>query len=152
VKPESFPDDAAKVNYVLSFLKGTALDYFKPFLTDNPTNEPGWLTDFDIFTEELYIYFGPYSQQAKAKVELEQLVMKDNYKATKFFIDFYKLSSLLNHNDSSPYRMAYNAMPKRIKDELVHFDKHRNLDTFRDLVQKIDQQYWEHRGELAHET
>jgi hypothetical protein len=28
-KPESFPDDAAKVSYALSFLKGTALDYFE---------------------------------------------------------------------------------------------------------------------------
>jgi hypothetical protein len=83
-KPESFPNDAAKVNYVLSFLKGMALDYFKPFLTNDPANKCGWLTDFNYFTEELFIYFGPYNQQAEAEVKLEQLVMKDNYKATKF--------------------------------------------------------------------
>jgi hypothetical protein len=83
-KPESFPDNAAKINYVLSILKGMALDYFEPFLTDDLANEPGWLTDFDYFTEELYIYFGPYDQQAEAELKLEQLVMKDNYKATSF--------------------------------------------------------------------
>jgi hypothetical protein len=58
-KPESFRNDSAKVNYVLSFLKGTALDCFEPFLIDDPVNEPGWLTNFEYFAEELYIYFSP---------------------------------------------------------------------------------------------
>jgi Domain of unknown function (DUF4939) len=84
-KPESFRDDSAKINYILSLLKGTALDYFEPFLVEDLANEPGWLTNFEYFTKELYIYFGLYDQQAKAKIELEQLVMKDNHKATKFF-------------------------------------------------------------------
>jgi hypothetical protein len=75
-------------NYVLSFLKGTALDYFEPFLIDDLANKTGWLTNFKYFTKELYIYFGPYNQQAEAEIELEQLVMKDNHKATKFFVDF----------------------------------------------------------------
>jgi hypothetical protein len=122
-KPESFPDDAAKVNYVFSFLKGTALNYFEPLLTNDLANEPSWLTDFDYFTMELYIYFGPYDQEAKAEVELEQIIMKNNYKATKFFIEFYKLSILLNHKDLTLYRMAYNAMLGRVKDKLVHFNK-----------------------------
>jgi hypothetical protein len=87
-KPESFRDDAAKFTYILSFLKEPALDYFEPFLVNDPVNEPAWLTNFEYFTEELYIYFGPYNQQAEAKIELEQLVMKDNHKATKFFVDF----------------------------------------------------------------
>jgi hypothetical protein len=30
-----FSGDLAKVNYSLSFLKGMALDYFKPYLMDN---------------------------------------------------------------------------------------------------------------------
>jgi hypothetical protein len=42
-KPESFPDDAAKINYVLSFLNGMALNYFKPFLTDALANKLSWL-------------------------------------------------------------------------------------------------------------
>jgi hypothetical protein len=49
-KPGSFRDDSAKVNYVLSFLKGMALNYFEPFLIEDPTNEPGWLTNFEYFT------------------------------------------------------------------------------------------------------
>jgi hypothetical protein len=121
-KPESFHDDEAKVTYVLSFLKEPAIDFFEPFLVNNRV-EPAWLTDFELLTEELYINFGPYDQQAEAEIELEQLVMKDSHKATKFFVEFYQLSAMLNHNESSLYRKAYTAMLKRIKDEMVHFDK-----------------------------
>jgi hypothetical protein len=56
----------------LSFLKEPALDYFEPFLVNNPVNEPAWLTNFEYFTEELYIYFGPYDQQAQAEIELDE--------------------------------------------------------------------------------
>ena len=39
-KPKSFQTDQSKVNYSLSFLKGTALDYFEPYLADDPVIEP----------------------------------------------------------------------------------------------------------------
>ena len=40
-KKKSFRSDVSdKVTYALSFLKGTALDYFEPYLTDNPDQEP----------------------------------------------------------------------------------------------------------------
>jgi hypothetical protein len=109
-KPEYFRDDTAKVTYILSFLKEPALDYFEPFLVDDPANKPACLTNFELFTEELYIYFGPYDQQAEAEIELEQLVMKDNHKATKFFVEFYRILAMLDHNESSLYRKAYTAI------------------------------------------
>ena len=40
----------AKVNYAMSFLKGMALNYFKPFL-DTPDDEPAWLKDYELFLE-----------------------------------------------------------------------------------------------------
>jgi hypothetical protein len=91
-------------------------------------------------------------QQAEAEIELEQLVMKDNHKVTKFFVDFYQISTMLDHNNSSLYPKVYTAMPKRVKDELIHFNMPRTLYELRDLIQKIDQHCWEHRGELAPET
>jgi hypothetical protein len=52
-KPESFRGDKAKVTYVLSFLKEPAINFFDPFLVDDTINEPAWLTDFELLTEEL---------------------------------------------------------------------------------------------------
>ena len=92
-QPKAFRMENAKVNYAMSFLKGTALDYFKPFL-DTPDDEPAWLRDYELFVKELLINFSPYNALADAEVELNALIMKDNHKATRFFIDFFQLSTL----------------------------------------------------------
>ena len=98
------------------------------------------------------INFSPYDQVTDAEVELKQLVMKDNHKATKFFVDFYQISTLLDYNNQALHRKAYLALLKRIKDELIHFDKPWNLDDLRDLIQKIDQHYWECQSKVSRET
>jgi len=76
-KPKFFQTKQLKVNYSLSFLKGTTLNYFKPYLTDDPVNKPVWLNDYELFIKELLIKFSPYDMMADAEVELEQLIMKD---------------------------------------------------------------------------
>jgi hypothetical protein len=89
-RPQDFRHDSMKVNYALSFLKELALDYFEPYLVDDVADEPLWVSDYMAFTEELYKFFGPYDQVADAEVELENLVMKDNHKATRFFIQYQR--------------------------------------------------------------
>jgi len=71
---------------------------------------------------------------ADAEVELEQLFMKDNHKATNFFVDLYRLASPLQYNYEALHQRAYLALPKRIKDEMVHFDKPCLLDKLQDLL------------------
>ena len=61
---------------------------------DNPNQEHVWLIDYDEFIEGLMINFGQYNQVANAVVELEKLVIKDNHKATKFFVAFHQISAL----------------------------------------------------------
>ena len=141
----------AKVNYAMSFLKGTALDYFKPFL-DTPDDEPAWLEDYEIFVEELLINFSLYDALADAEAELDTLIMKDSHKAMRFFINFFRLSTLCNYNDRVLLRKAYSALPKRIKDEMTHFNCPSMLQELRDLVLRIDQRYWEHKAELTHKN
>ena len=85
----------------------TALDYFKLYLANDPENKPTWINDYKLFVKELLINFSPYNMIADAEVELEQLIMKDNHKATKFFVDFYQLASLLQHNNEALYQRAY---------------------------------------------
>ena len=66
-----FEDDTDKVNYVLSFLKGTALDCFESAILD--PIEPAWLSDFDLFLEELEANFGTYDPVGEAEAELKDL-------------------------------------------------------------------------------
>ena len=138
----------AKVNYAMSFLKGTALDYFKLFL-DTPDDKPAWLKDYELFVQELLINFRLYNALADAEAELNALIMKDNHKATRFFIDFFRLSTLCDYNDRALLQKAYSTLPKRVKDEMTHFDCLFMLQELRDLVLRIDQRYWECKAKLV---
>src|SRR5882724_3093285 len=71
--PDQFQDDTTKVNYILSHLKGSTLDCFKPALLD--PIEPIWLSDLNLFIEELETNFGTYDPVGKAEAELEGLRM-----------------------------------------------------------------------------
>ena len=66
-----FQDDTMKVNYVLSYLKGIALvclnmDCWK-------ANEPAWLSDFDLFSQELLALLIPLG---KPKPNLKDFIYK----------------------------------------------------------------------------
>src|SRR5882724_4324415 len=56
--PHQFQYNTRKVNYILSHLKGSALDCFEPTLLD--PIEPIWLSDLNLFIEELETNFGTY--------------------------------------------------------------------------------------------
>ena len=47
----NFQDGTTKVNHVISYLKGSALDCFKPGLWDPVA--PAWVSDFDLFVNML---------------------------------------------------------------------------------------------------
>ena len=143
--------DNAKVNYTMSFLKGMALDYFKLFL-DTPDDKPAWLKDYELFIEELLINFSPYDALSDAEVELNTLIMKYSHKVMRFFVDFFQLSMLCDYNDRALLWKAYYVLPKRVKDEMTHFDRPSTLQELRDLVLRIDQRYWECKAELAHKS
>ena len=60
-----FEDKTKKVNYVLSYLKGTPLDCFESAILD--PIKPQWLSDFDLFIEELKANFGTYDPVSEVK-------------------------------------------------------------------------------------
>ena len=103
--------------------KGSTLNCFEPYLTGNPNTEPRWATNLDGFIDELQINFGSWDEQAEAELALEKLTMNDNHKATWFFVEFYRLLALIDYNENALLQRAYTALPKHIKDSLIHFDK-----------------------------
>ncbi len=98
-RPDLFKDDSTKVNYVLSYLMGSALDCFEPALLDS--KEPTWLSDFTLFIQELEDNFGSYDPVSKAEPELEGLCMQDNHQATKYFIQFMQLASQVHWGEAA---------------------------------------------------
>ena len=85
-RPDLFPNGTTKVNYVLSYLKGSGLECFKPGLLD-PT-VPAWASDFDLFIVEIEANFRTYDPIGEAEAELEGLHMQENHQAMKYFIKF----------------------------------------------------------------
>src|SRR5467141_4604525 len=148
--PDLFRDDKSKVNYVLSYLKGTALDCFESAILD--PNEPDWADNFSLFTDKLASNFGTYDPIGEAEAKLEGLRMHDSHQATKYFIKFQQLASCVQCGEATLHWKAYNGLAKRIKDDMVHHNKPNTLAGLRKLVQAIDARYWERKGELSHEN
>ena len=109
-RPDLFPNGTTKVNYVLSYLKGSALECFKPGLLD-PT-APAWASDFDLFVMELEANFGTYDLVGEAEAELEGLHMQENHQATKYFIKFMQLAARVQWGQAALLRQAYNSLAK----------------------------------------
>src|SRR6266481_5624079 len=115
-RSDLFQDDTLKVNYMLSYLKGMALDCFKPTLLETP--EPTWLSDFTLFLEELEASFSSYDPIGKAEAELEGLRMQENHQATKYFIKFMQLAARVQWGEAALLRQAYNGLTKHIKNNM----------------------------------
>ena len=142
MRPNAFTNDRQQVNYMISYLKGSALKCFEPYLTGDLNTEPRLASNIDGFIDELQINFSSWDEQAEAELALEKLTMNDNHKATRFFVEFYRLLAHIDYNENALLRKAYTALPKRIKDSLIHFDKPQTLDELRNLAQRIDMRYW----------
>ena len=136
-RPDSFDTDMSKVTFVLSYLTGTALDWFEPALQDL-SEDPSWLTDFDEFTAELKANFGPFDPEGEAEHGLENLRMKDYHHANRYLVEFNRLASRVAWNDAALRRQLYRGLPPRIKDEISRIGKPETLQALQTMVQNIE--------------
>jgi len=92
-RPSVFRFDKAKVNFVISYLKGVVLEWFEPGLIDTRLNQqvhnvPQWIDNYEEFTVELCSFFRPHNPVSEAETELENLHMKDGQRITKYLMEF----------------------------------------------------------------
>ena len=84
-----------KILFVLSYLKGAAINWFKPGLMD-PTNSAHWMWNFPTFIDELEANFSPHNPVSDAETALTELIMKDNSCILAYNVDFWKPTSKLD--------------------------------------------------------
>ena len=144
-RPSAFHTGSAKIQYAISYLSGSALQYFEPAIPGEVSPEPVWLRDWDAFKGELQMNFGPYDNAAQAEIELEKIVIKEHHKAARLFIAFSWASTRTQWNDAALRHFAYKGLAKRIKDELLHFPRYRSLAELRNFALEIDSHYWERK-------
>ena len=70
----AYSDDAWKVTFTLSYLCGTALEYFESSILDSD-NTPDWMDDWSAFLRTLRVQFGPIDPTTDAEDRIDNLKM-----------------------------------------------------------------------------
>jgi hypothetical protein len=144
----SYSDDESKVTFALSYLRGTALDYYEPALMD-PDDLPDWLDDWFLFVQSLRTQFGPHDPTADAEDSIDNLKMRENQRILKYNVDFNRLAVQTGWNDSVLRHRYYTGLAERIKDIMGQQGKPPTLPEMKSLAQAIDSRHWERLREKS---
>ena len=120
--PRTYALDRDKVTYALSYLKGTALEWFEPGLLDY-LDEPDWVSDFSEFEDELKTNFGAYDPLGNAEARLETLTMRDDKPCAVYLSEFQKLAAQVRWGDDALRRQLYSRLSTRLKDKVSEAGK-----------------------------
>ena len=93
---DDYDEDDKRINFALTYLRGSALDWFEPTLLNPDGDEDAyWLYDWSAFVSELEENFGTIDPKAEAASELDNLKMKENGKILQYNVSFNTLASKL---------------------------------------------------------
>lgn len=152
-RPRTFDTDEKKVTYAVSHLKGITLAWFEPFLLEPASgNPPVFLTDYEVFQEELRANFGPYDVVGTAEHDLENLSMSDNQRVARYVTQFNRLATQVSWGTEALRYQFYKGLPDRLKDRISEVGKPKDLNKLRELAQSIDARYWERKAERSREN
>ena len=96
----AYDNDSTKVNFALSYLRGTTLDYFEPTLTES-VEAPDWLKDWPEFIHILKLQFGPINPTGDTASRIGHLKMQDNQQIIKYDIKFNSLAVRMGWDENS---------------------------------------------------
>ena len=147
-----FSSDEKKILFILSYLKGAAINWFEPGLMD-PTNSAHWMWDFPAFINELESNFGPHDPVGDAEKALTELTMKDNWKIVKYNVEFWKLASKLDWNESALCARYFRGLLLHLRTEVLRSGgKPSTLSALRLKAQDADEIYWMMKEETNAES
>ena len=119
--PRAFSMDHPKVTFAHLYLKGMALEWFKPNLLqmENPTLCSAWMDNFHEFILELQTNFGPHNPVGDAEYQLDHLMIKDGQHINKYVVEFNHIASqVCSYGEDALWHHFYNGLPNCIKDEI----------------------------------
>ncbi len=152
-RPTAFVVEANKVNYAISFLSGTALDWFEPdILHSNPRNPPAWQYSYAAFLDKLRTNFGPFDAIGDAEDTLEHLQMHNGDRIMKYMVQFNQYTSQVGYGDNSLRHAFYHGLCTHMKDDMAHHRKPNNLCNMHFLAQELDARYWTRRTKISCES
>jgi hypothetical protein len=152
-REHDFTTDDDKIIYMMSFLRGTALDWFEPQMFDpDPNTVPAWDNNFPLFLQELQDTFGPDDPVGEAEDQLRNLRMQHGDHISTYVVSFNRLAAYTGWGMAALRYQFYEGLPRRIKDNLVHVDYPNTLVGVRNAAQRVDTRYWKREGEKKREA
>ena len=103
-----------------------------------------WLSDWNLFVDELHRHFGLSDPIGEAANMLDNLHMKHSDKISTYNVDFMCYASQLGWRNSILYHHYYQGLPNRIQDPISTWEQGKPT-LFQDmyaLVMTIDHRYW----------
>jgi hypothetical protein len=97
-RTQDFPTDDDKILFMISYLQGTAQQWFAPNLYD-PTSVPAWDGNFPVFVQELTMNFGPHDLVGDAEDCIRLCRMKQGDRIATYVIKFDQLALLTQWGD-----------------------------------------------------
>jgi len=152
-REHDFVTDDDKIIYMMSFFRGTALDWFEPQMFDpDPDTVPAWDNNFPVFLQELQDTFGPDDPVGEAEDQLRNLRMQHSDHLSTYLVSFNRLAAYTGWGMSALRYQFYEGLPRRIKDSLVNIDYPNTLVGVRNAAQRVDSRYWKREGEKKREA
>jgi len=138
--------DIAKINFAMTYLTGVVQDWFEMGLNQEDQGIlQDWLSDWNLFVDELRRYFGLSDSIGKAANMLDNLCMRPSDKISTYNVDFICYASQLGWGNSVLCHCYYQGLPNRIQDPISIW-KQGKPTLFQDmyaLAITIDHCYWE---------
>src|SRR6202043_478189 len=106
-RPRAFRSDSRKINYVLSYLWGFALEWFEPMILDGEDHPV--LSNYKLFTTQLTKNFGPYDVIHEVEFELKHLWMHEDQRLMKYMISFNRFTAMV-HWDKYALQQFYKGL------------------------------------------
>jgi len=139
LQPSRYPNDYQKVGLILSYLRGPAAKWARPYLSNKDHELRKNLLNFRRALEEA---FGDPDYELRAASELRAL--KQTTSTAKYAAEFQAISSNLPWNENALYSQFYEGLKKSIKDEVIKFPP-KMLRELIALATRIDNHQHQHR-------
>src|SRR5258705_2101180 len=92
--PQHYTSDSLKVFFTISYLKKSALEWFKIGVMEiNPRLAPSWCSNWPDFIAEIHTHFGPSNPTGMVEIELHHLSMQPDSHISEYLVRFNTLAS-----------------------------------------------------------
>ena len=152
--PQQFMTDLVKVCFATSYLKKSALKWFKNGIMEtNPRLAPVWCTNWSEYVKELCMHFGSFNPVSNAEDELGTLTMSYLDWILEYLIKFNMLVSQVAWGNAALWYQFYKGLPDQLKDWIMLQGKPETLQELVNIATHHDALYWEWQTEqwLTHQ-